>query len=70
MVSAMKKSLSLLLSVVLILSLSVAACAANDGVFSDVPEDAWYAEAAVQMNERGFMIGTGDGISIIDIVHS
>lgn len=64
----MKRLLGLLL--VLALTLTAPACAANDpaaseaaeaGSFSDVPSGAWYAGAAAYLSDRGVMSGTGGG---------
>ena len=59
----MKRLISTLLAAVLFLCCGTTACAAStseDG-YSDVPEDAWYAQAARYLNESGIMNGTGNG---------
>lgn len=55
----MKKAVSFLLSLLLALSLAVPALAASS--YTDVPDDAWYNEAAAGLLERGVMNGTGNG---------
>ncbi len=57
----MKKILSLLLLLALALGLAPAAFAAENGGFTDVPADAWYAPYVDYVSRYGIMIGTGDG---------
>ncbi len=44
----------------LMLLLTVPACAANEAEYHDVPADAWYAEAVQALRESGLMNGVGD----------
>lgn len=53
----MKRVLSLILAVIVILSASVTALAADTG-FDDVPENAWYADAVAYVRDNGLMSGT------------
>ena len=53
------KALSLILACVVMLGLCVPVLAVSS--YSDVPEDAWYAEAAEGLLERDIMNGTGGG---------
>ena len=55
----MKKALSILLTAALALSLALPALAAPSG-FTDVPEDAPYAEAVAYVRDRGIMNGTAE----------
>ncbi len=55
-----KQLIASLLAVLLLLGLSVSAAA--DSVFSDVPEDAWYAEAVEYCHRQGLVEGVGDGL--------
>ena len=54
----MKKAISLLLAFVLMLSLAVPAFAA--GGFTDVADNAWYANAVSYVQSHGLMSGTGN----------
>lgn len=54
----MKKAVSLLLAFVLMLSLAVPAFAA--GGFTDVADNAWYANAVSYVQSHGLMSGTGN----------
>ena len=54
----MKKAISLLLALVLMLSLAVPAFAA--GGFTDVADNAWYADAVSYVQSHGLMSGTGN----------
>ena len=55
-----KKSLSILMTAVLMASISLPARAAiEDTGFSDVDANAWYAEAATYCRDNGLMSGTG-----------
>lgn len=57
---SIKRSVSLLLTAVMALSLITAGCAAEDRVrFDDVPADTWYTEAVEYCRENGLI----DGIS-------
>lgn len=49
------------LAVMLAAALNLSAADADAPVFSDVPTDAWYANAVYAMAARGFMSGTGNG---------
>ncbi|MBM6975971.1 S-layer homology domain-containing protein [Intestinimonas butyriciproducens] len=52
--------LSMILSFALVFTLSIPAFAAEPNTgFSDVPENAWYAEAAAYLRDQGIMSGTG-----------
>jgi hypothetical protein len=51
--------LALALTIVIALSTGAFALAA-DTAFTDVPADAWYAEAASYCYENGLMVGTSD----------
>ena len=53
----MKRTVSLLLSIVLALSFALPALAAEQ--YADVSGDEWYAEAANALRERGIMNGVG-----------
>ena len=55
----MKRCLSMLLTVLLLLSIGTTALAEEAG-YTDVPENAWYAEAALALREMGLMNGVGD----------
>ena len=55
----MKKALSILLTAALALSLALPALAAPSS-FTDVPEDAPYAEAVAYVRDRGIMNGTAE----------
>ena len=55
----MKRFLSMLLTALLLLSLGAAAFA-EEVSYTDVPETAWYAEAAQALREMGLMNGVGD----------
>ncbi len=55
----LQKALSLIIACVVMLSLCVPALATSS--YSDVPDDAWYAEAVEGLLERGIMNGTGGG---------
>ena len=59
----MKKGVSALLSLVLLLCCSATACAASpsENGYSDVPENAWYADAVQYLTGYGIMYGTGNG---------
>lgn len=60
----MKKRLTALLAVALMLSISLPAAKAAGTGFTDVPEDAWYAQAAVFCRNNGLIDGTsGDTFS-------
>ncbi len=60
----MKRGVSALLSLVLLLCCSATACAASpsENGYSDVPENAWYAEAVQYLTGHGIMNGTGNGL--------
>ena len=49
---------AIVLAAVLILTLSLSALAATD--FTDVPEDAWYAQAVTYAQQAGLMSGVGE----------
>ena len=53
----MKRTVLLLLSIVLALSLALPAMAAEQ--YADVSGDEWFAEAANALRERGIMNGVG-----------
>jgi len=53
----MKKALSLALAIMLALSMALPAMAASS--YADVPEGAWYAEAAETLKEKNLMNGVG-----------
>lgn len=55
-----KKITSFLAAAAIALSLPVSAFAAEGGTFSDVPADAWYAEAVTYCGEHGLMSGVSD----------
>ena len=55
----MKRFLSMILTVLLLLSLSAAAFA-EEVSYTDVSDNAWYAEAAQALLEMGLMNGVGD----------
>lgn len=55
----MKKASCFLLTLLLLLSLGVSACAAGQG-YRDVPEDAWYAGAVAALREKDIMNGVGN----------
>ena len=55
----MKRCLSFVLSLLLLLAPGVSALAAEQG-YADVREDAWYAEAVLALREKGVMDGVGD----------
>ena len=55
----MKRCLSMLLTVLLLLSLSATAFAEKVS-YTDVPENAWYAEAVQALRKMGLMNGVGD----------
>ena len=55
----LQKALSLIIVCVVILSLCVPALATSS--YSDVPDDAWFADAVEGLLERGIMNGTGGG---------
>ena len=59
----MKRGVSALLSLALLLCCSVTACAASPSGngYSDVPENAWYTEAVQYLTGHGIMNGTGNG---------
>ncbi len=57
----MRKTIAFLLTLILALSLTVLPAGAEEGLFSDVAEDAWYAEAAAYCETAGLMEGMGDG---------
>lgn len=58
-----RKILSLFLALSLCVGmLTVPASAAGEFPYSDVPADAWYAEAVRYAHESGIMNGTGDGV--------
>ena len=56
-----------IVTVLLVLMLLLTGCAASSAAasestaFNDIPVDAWYAEAARELNARGIMNGTGGG---------
>ncbi len=54
----MKKSIALLFLGIL---LGSSAAFAASRVFSDVPEDAWYAKAVISLSEKGIVNGYPDG---------
>ena len=55
----MKKTLTLALTGALILSLAAPALAAEPSAFTDVAENAWYADAVSYVTAEGIMSGTG-----------
>ena len=60
-----KRILSILLALIMVAGLLPAAVLAADAEeealpFTDVPEDAWYADAVAYVYEKGLMIGTGE----------
>ena len=58
----MKRLLILLMSLyILSTGLPLCASAADEGVFSDVSENDWYAWSVADTARRGLMIGTGNG---------
>lgn len=56
----MKRSLSVLLAFILMISLAVPAFAAGSTGFTDVAAGDWYAEAVSFVRSRGLMAGTGN----------
>lgn len=57
----MKRMISTLLATVLFFCCGTTACAASpEGSYTDVPENAWYADAVRSLTEQGIMIGTGN----------
>ncbi len=60
----MKRTLSLLLALILALGCLSPALAAEPEtpVFSDVAPDAWYAQAVALCARKGVMVGTGEGV--------
>lgn len=56
---SLKKILSVLLTVTMLLAISVPAFAAD--AFTDVADGVWYADAVRYASENGLMSGTGDG---------
>ena len=57
----MKRVLSVVLSVLLILSFGGASfAAAGDTGFSDVSADSWYADAAIYVRDNGIMSGVSE----------
>lgn len=56
------RALSLILALVLSLSLALPASAAGKGRFTDVPADAWYAEAVNALADGGILAGRGNGV--------
>lgn len=58
----MKRLLSLMIALLLLMAgCAPASAAAEYEGYSDVPADAWYAEAVGELYSRGIMNGTGDG---------
>ncbi|MBC5730617.1 S-layer homology domain-containing protein [Pseudoflavonifractor hominis] len=55
----MKKTLTLALTGALVLSLAAPALAAEPSAFTDVAENAWYADAVSYVTAEGIMSGTG-----------
>ena len=53
----MKRIIAMLL---VLLLLTMPACAANETTYHDVPADAWYAAAVQSLRESGLMNGVGD----------
>ena len=62
-----KKTLAALLAVLLLLACLPVSVAAEGTGFTDVPANAWYADAAVYCRDHGLMNGTGDGIFSPDL---
>lgn len=56
----MKRTISLLLAFVLMITLAVPAFAADSTGFTDVAAGAWYADAVSFVQSRGLMAGTGN----------
>ena len=54
------KRITAILLCLLLFAAALPACAAG-GVFTDVPADAWYAEAVAALQERNLMNGVGEG---------
>ena len=54
----MKRTISMIL---MLLMLVMPACGDNESGYTDVPPDAWYAEAVMALREKGVMDGVGDG---------
>ena len=54
----MKRTVSVIL---MLLMLVMPACGESETGYSDVPSDAWYAEAVTALRERGVMDGVGGG---------
>lgn len=52
---------ALLLAAVMLFTLAVTACAAEDTGFSDVSADDWFCDAVRYCREKGLMDGVGDG---------
>ena len=62
----MKRIIAVMLCLILSAGMILSGCAASEkasaagGVFSDVPADAWYAEAAAALKEKGIMTGVSE----------
>ncbi len=56
----MKKLLSLLLALCLLLGCVPLAAYAADGSFSDVPPNSWYSNDVAFMVQKGYISGTGN----------
>ena len=54
----MKRMISVLIAVVIVLGLGLSALAA--GPYTDVPDDAWYAEGVSALREKELMVGLSD----------
>jgi len=58
---SIRKSLCLLLAFALMIFCNLPAGAAASGSFSDIPQNAYYADAAAYCSEHGLISGTGNG---------
>lgn len=57
----MKRGISVVLSALLLSTMSVVPSMAAEQVYTDVPADSWYYEAASYTAEKGLFSGTGNG---------
>ena len=55
----MKRTLSILMMLLMVSLLFMPACGDNEAGYEDVPSDAWYAEAVTALREKGVMDGVG-----------
>ena len=56
----MKRTISILMMLILMLMAGLPACGENEPGYGDVPADAWYGEAVTALREKGVMNGVGD----------